>query len=71
MEDKALNNIHLALNENLLLSTQYTPINTKLMFPYSVSLHFSILMKNEDCFFNNLAILDNYLTIFVRICFHF
>lgn len=31
-----------------------------------MSLNFSILNKDEDCLFNNLAVLDDYLTIFVR-----
>ncbi|VVC32677.1 Hypothetical protein CINCED_3A006375 [Cinara cedri] len=63
MEDEILNNLLWTLNENVVLSTQYTTTNPLLIFPYSVSLHFSIKMKNEDCLFNNLCILDNYLNI--------
>lgn len=55
------------LNEHVLLSSQYLPTkNVRLIYPYSVSLNFSILNKDEDCLFNNLAVLDDYITIFVR-----
>lgn len=36
-----------------------------LLFPFSVSLHFSLINKNKDCLYNNLAILDSYIPILV------
>jgi len=59
---------HYALNEFVVLSSKYICSEKHLLiYPYAVSLNFSIVNKNEDCLFNNLAILDDFITILVRI----
>lgn len=51
------------LNEMVILSFNYIcSQNHLLVYPYCVSLNFSIVNKNDDCLFNNLAILDDYIT---------
>ncbi|KAL4148461.1 hypothetical protein QTP88_002698 [Uroleucon formosanum] len=58
---------HYALNEFVILSSKYICSEKHLLvYPYSVSLNFSIVNKNEDCLFNNLAILDDYITILLN-----
>jgi hypothetical protein len=60
--------LYYALNEYVVLSSNYMcSQNHLLVYPYCVSLNFSIVNKNNDCLFNNLAILDDYITILVRI----
>ncbi|XP_016661281.1 uncharacterized protein LOC103309871 [Acyrthosiphon pisum] len=59
-----LNEFHYAQNEFVILSSKYICSEKHLLvYPYAVSLNFSIVNKNEDCLFNNLAILDDYITI--------
>lgn len=70
MEDITIANILWKLNENVLLSAHFTSTNALLMFPYSVSLKYSIVMKNENHLFNNLTVFGDYLSILVRIFFH-
>ncbi|XP_026810422.1 uncharacterized protein LOC113551991 [Rhopalosiphum maidis] len=56
--------LYYALNEYVVLSSNYMcSQNHLLVYPYCVSLNFSIVNKNNDCLFNNLAILDDYITI--------
>lgn len=61
-----MNDIICKFNEHVLLISHYNPMNELLLFPFSVSLHFSLINKNENCLYNNLAILDSYITTLVR-----
>lgn len=68
IEKKCFIDFYYALNEMVLLSFNYIcSQNNLLVYPFCVSLNFSIVNKNDDCLFNNLAILDDYITFVVRI----
>lgn len=67
-DDQTLYNLLCTFNEHIvLLSYKYECIPKDLILAYSVSLAFSLLYKNEDCLFNNLAILDKYISIVVSL----
>lgn len=70
MKDKTLYSLYYALNENVILASQFTSMYVELVFPYSVSINFSIINKDDDCLFNNLAVLEDYIAIIVRIYFY-
>jgi len=65
--DESVDSLFYALNESVILASQHIPINHVLFFPYCVMLNRSFETKNEDCIVNNLSVLDDYLTIIVRI----
>ncbi|XP_050436025.1 uncharacterized protein LOC126842867 [Adelges cooleyi] len=61
--DPIINTLLYTLNEKTIHVTQQSTANNQLILPYSLSLHFSILTNNEECLYNNLGVLDNYLSI--------
>lgn len=68
MNDKTLNDIFCTLNEQIVyLSHEHNKsVNSLLILPYSMLLDFSLSNKNINNLFNNLALLNDYLTICVR-----
>lgn len=64
---KIFNSFICTLNDYVLHASQNKSSNVQLIFPYSLSLHFSLISNNEELMKKNLAILDNYLNILVRI----
>ncbi|XP_025200961.1 LOW QUALITY PROTEIN: uncharacterized protein LOC112598649 [Melanaphis sacchari] len=64
ISDKCLIDIYNDLNEYVILSSNYMcSQNHLLIYPYCISLNFSIINQKDDCLFNNLAVLDDYITI--------
>ncbi|CAH1714172.1 unnamed protein product [Aphis gossypii] len=64
IEKKSFIDFYYALNEMVILSFNYIcSQNHLLVYPYCVSLNFSIVNKNDDCLFNNLAVLNDYITL--------
>lgn len=66
-KDTDVNNLFNTFNVLVLFSSYNTStIDPRLVFPYSVSLNFSLISKNEECLFNNLALLEDFTTLIVR-----
>lgn len=67
MEDENLNKIFFTLNEQVIyLFHEDNSLGSQLIFPYSVSLKFSMLNINEDYLIHNVAVFKDFLTIIVR-----
>lgn len=68
MNDKTLIDILCTLNKQIVyLSHEHNKsVNSLLILPYSMFLDFSISKKKNKYLFNNLALLNDYLTICVR-----